>query len=387
MKRLTTILMAAAMAAAGSARVAAQSEPYVVHETRPVILRGPLLAAPTETSVTVTWTTDTPCHSKVVYGTGETLDQEADNAEHGLLPIGLTHAVQITGLEPGRTYRYRVVSTRVVRMKAYWPEKGQAAESAVHTFTTFDRRKESVRFALMTDTHEDLARLGALTKLAEIGSLDFMAHLGDAFHGIESEEALETRFLEPMAKALGHEKPLLYARGNHEARGAGARALMEHLAIPEGRFYYARDHGPVHFVVLDTGEDKDDATNVYARLNRFRPYREEELRWFREHTKEGGRAAAAPFRVLLMHAPEWGWTDGRGAEWTSAANEAGIDLAVSGHTHRFAHTRPGERGRNYHQLVLAPDQVALVEASAAELRVTVKKQDGSVVEAFTVAKR
>ncbi|MCX6636968.1 MAG: fibronectin type III domain-containing protein, partial [Acidobacteria bacterium] len=93
-----------------------QSEPFIVHQTRPVIMNGPYLLAPAEDSVTVVWMTDTPCHSKVVYG-ADALDREADNAEHGLLPICLRHAVRITGLEAGKTYRYRVVSTRVVKMK------------------------------------------------------------------------------------------------------------------------------------------------------------------------------------------------------------------------------------------------------------------------------
>ena len=65
---------------------------------------------------------------------------EAENPEHGLLPIGLHHAVRVTRLEPGKTYRYRAVSTRVVKMKSYWPEKGLSTESPVYSFTTFDRR-------------------------------------------------------------------------------------------------------------------------------------------------------------------------------------------------------------------------------------------------------
>ena len=35
------------------------------------------------------------------------------------------------GLEPGATYSYQAVSTRVVKLKAYWPDKGLSIESPV----------------------------------------------------------------------------------------------------------------------------------------------------------------------------------------------------------------------------------------------------------------
>src|SRR5271170_5313294 len=66
------------------AGVGAAADPYVVYETNPVILRGPYLLAPTETSVVIVWTTDTPCHSKVLYGVTEPT-MEANNARDGML--------------------------------------------------------------------------------------------------------------------------------------------------------------------------------------------------------------------------------------------------------------------------------------------------------------
>ena len=102
---------------------------------------------------------------------------------------------------------------------------------------------------------------------------------------------------------MARSKPLVYARGNHEWRGPFARALFPYVPIEEGRFYFARDHGPMHLVVLDTGEDKPDETNVYARLNRSEPYLERELRWFEDHAQTSVRFREAPFRVVLMHQP------------------------------------------------------------------------------------
>jgi predicted phosphodiesterase len=364
-----------------------QHQPFVVHETKPVIMSGPWLVAPTETSTTVVWITDTPCHSKVVYGTDGALSQEAEAPVHGLLPVGQRHVIRIAGLKPGRTYQYKVVSTRVVKMKSYWPEKGLSTESPVYSFTTLDRGKPSFSFSAITDTHEDVARINALTKMVDWNTTDFLVHLGDAFHGVESEEALLTKWLDPLSRVLAHTKPLLYARGNHEARGAAARAVMDYYPIEEGRFYYARDHGPVHLLVLDTGEDKPDETNVYSGLNRFKAYREEELAWFENHAATDRRFTEAPFRIVLMHAPNWGWAGGNNAKWAEVANKYGVDLTISGHTHRFSHTRAGERGNNYDQLVIGPENLARVDSTAAGLKIQVTTRDGAAVTSFSLPAR
>jgi|GEM_PF-5702404 len=117
-----------------SGPIYAQHEPFVVHETRPVITQGPYLVDPGETSVTIVWMTDTPAHSKVVYGPENGgLAFEVEPVKHGLIPVGTLHTVRLTGLEPGRNYQYRVISTRVVKLKAYWPEKGLSVECRTRT--------------------------------------------------------------------------------------------------------------------------------------------------------------------------------------------------------------------------------------------------------------
>lgn len=362
-------------------------KPFVVHDTKPVITNGPYLLAPTETSATVVWLTDTPSHSKVVFGTGGALTRVAEPQEHGLVPVGTRHAVRITGLEPGRTYQYRAVSTQVVKLQGYHSEKGLSVESPVYSFTTFDRKKAAYSFSAITDSHGELARIGGLMGRIDWKSTEFLVHLGDAVSSVESEEMLWNRWLDPISKALAHTKAMIYVRGNHEARGAAARSVMHHVPIPEGQFYYARDHGPAHLIVLNTGEDKADETSAYSGLNRFKEYREEEYAWFKRHVETERRVAEAPFRVLLMHAPNWGWTNNQSEKWTELANKAGIDLAISGHTHRFAHLEPGQKDNRYHQLVIGPEDLARVEVTASELKVTVTRKDGSVAAAFSVPKK
>src|ERR1044071_5966821 len=82
------------------------AEPYVLYDTKPVIVHGPYLVAPTETSMVIAWTTDTPSHSKAVYGIGQT-NLEAVSFKDGLREVGTSHAVRVTGLKPVQTYQYQ----------------------------------------------------------------------------------------------------------------------------------------------------------------------------------------------------------------------------------------------------------------------------------------
>src|SRR5688572_4305755 len=113
MRNVSRFLLAlAAFVAIAPARAWAQSEPYKVFDTRPVITQGPYLVATGGTSTTIVWMTDAPSHSKVRYarGAGLAAGALASNAEpqqDGLVPVGLRHVVHITGLEPGATYSYQ----------------------------------------------------------------------------------------------------------------------------------------------------------------------------------------------------------------------------------------------------------------------------------------
>ena len=366
----------------------AQDEPYEVYDTRPVITEGPYMVATGETTATIVWLTDTPSHAKVLYGRGSDLSLVAEPQVDGLIPVGTRHVVHLRDLSPGTTYSYEVVATRVVKLKAYWPDKGLDVRSGPHRFTTFDRRNPTVSFSVVTDTHEDTGLISRLNEAIDWEATEFLVHAGDAFHWIDTEEHLFRAWLRPTLEGLGRSKSLFLARGNHELRGPFARRLIEYVPTPEGRFYYARDAGPVHLIVLDTGEDKPDDTNVYAELNRTVPYRAAELAWFRKHVESTARVSEAPFRVILMHAPHWGWlVDGSDA-WVETANEAGVDLVISGHRHRFSYTLPGpDVDHSYHLLVIGKDQVARVDATTTELTVVVTGTDGSVVHTAVIPRR
>lgn len=378
--------MPAKAAAAPAAADDDANAPYKVYDATPAITMGPLLLDMAEDSVVIEWMTDAPSDAKVSYGE-HALDHEAVPQVDGLVSVGTMHRVVLRGLQPGRTYQYRIASRRVVALKPYWPDRGRTVQSPLYSFTTFDASKASTRFATMTDTHEDVERVRALAALAQRQPVDFIVHTGDGVHYATSENQLKDRFLEPLATGLQGRTPLIYARGNHEYRGEFARSLGDYLHAQEGRYYYTRDQGPVHLMVVDTGEDKPDATNVYAGLNDLRAYRAEEYAWFQRVLADEPRVRSAPFTVVLGHIPHWGWLDGADAEWTKRANEAKVDLFIAGHLHRLERVKPGERGNDFTILALGQDQIARVEADERELKVTVLDRAGKALDTFVLERR
>ncbi|WP_342118993.1 FN3 domain-containing metallophosphoesterase family protein [Pseudoduganella sp. OTU4001] len=374
-----------ALAALSVGTAYAQSEPYKVFDTKPVITEGPFLSALSDTAVSVVWMTDAPSHAKVILRDGDQV-REIEPQVDGLVPVGQRHVVTVTGLTPGRRYSYETVSTRVVKLKPYWPDKGLSTSSAAASFTTFNPQQERVSFSVVTDTHEDTARIGRLMKMVDWGSTDALLHLGDAFHWLDSEEQLWAKWLRPTVAGMAPGKPLLFARGNHELRGAYARQLAGYVPTPEGSYYYARTMGPVHLLVLDTAEDKPDDTNVYAQLNRTVPYRADELAWLRAHVGRSTHFAMAPFRVVAMHQGDWGWLPDNGAAWTALANQAKVDLVIAGHDHEFSYHAP-DREHGYHRLILGQDQLARVEATQRELTVRVLSDKGVQVHQLRIPAR
>jgi predicted phosphodiesterase len=366
------------------------NRPHPVCDVKPVITHGPYLSAPTDTSATMVWMTNLPSHSKVIYGMDGRLDKEVVPTRHGMAPVGTVHSVRLTGLQPGRTYSYRVVSTPVLELTSYWPKKGMEAQSEPHSFTTFDRTKASVSFVSISDTHESPPRIDSIMRQIDWAKTDFLVHTGDAFNGLTSEDQLWTKWLDPIiAGGIGHSKPFIFARGNHDTRGGFARELERYVPIEEGRFYYARDMGPVHLLVIDTGEDKHDSTQVYARLNWMEEYRRQELAWLERHTQTSARLKEAPFRIMVMHQPRWGWLadDNQSAQaaWTAAANKAKVDLVIAGHTHRYSLTPAGSpTGNNYPILVVGQGQLAKVDVSRDEIHIVVLDRDGSTLNDFRV---
>ncbi len=342
--------------------------------TGPVITHGPYLQLPSSNSMTIVWHTDRICVSRVEFGPGDRFDRRATSSRQGLIDNDrVNHVIRLTGLEPGTTYRYRVVSRAFLGYeRQHIVAWGDSIISDSFEFTTLDPEKERFSFSMVSDLHERSDELVTM-----IGS--------DAWRG--RPDQIFTGFLDASVDGFATETPFIFARGNHETRGRFARSISDYIPLQNGRAYYSFDHGAVHFIVLDSGEDKEDGHRYYNGLVDFTRYLEEQAQWLAGDLQSES-SLKARFRIIISHIPPRGadryWAQNVREHFERPANEAGVDLWLSGHTHNLIRVDPTGGENNYHLLIGPTHAVTRVDVSPDELRVTVTGTDGERLEAFTI---
>jgi len=357
------------------------------------ITDGPYLQAPSETGITIAWRTNNKCVSRVEYGTGGALQSAAFNSHHGLRDAYTTlHAVCVSGLKPGTNYQYRVISREILEFKPYKVTFGEEVRSADSQFTTLDRRKPECTFVVLNDRHEKVEPLNASLGAVRWDSVDLVFLNGDMLSDSGDEKQVYTAVVDPCVSAFAKTIPFLYVRGNHETRGNMARELLNYFPTPNGKFFYSFTQGPVHFVVMDSGEDKPDSNPAYSGLVDFDRYRDLETDWLKNEI-QSKEFRKAPFRVAFIHMPllasdstndeKHGIEDMR-KKWGPLLNRGKVDLLVSAHTHRYARIAP-EKGAHVYPIVIGgTDTTIRAAATANGLRLTVTDADGRVRDEFTV---
>lgn len=375
--------------------VGAQVGPqYATNTEPPRIIAGPYLQSPAEDSMTVIWMTDKNATAWVEYGAGESLDHKAVATHDGLVDANTRlHKVRLTGLTPGTQYRYRVGSTEIVKFGPYSVTFGARVSSPPTTFNTLNRQADKVSVVVMNDLHQRGETLQALWALAEAKTVDLVFFNGDSMDYLESEEQVVAQLLQPVTELFATTTPLMFVRGNHETRGRFARFLHDYLDSPGGRYYYSFDAGPIHFVVLDSGEDKDDSHPAYSGLADFAAYRDEERLWLaKEVQSETFREAR--FRVVLMHMPPFSTREGRSLsggradcyeKFAPLLNEVNVDLMITAHTHRHAYLEPRPDQHDYPVVNGAGpqlDSATLIRLDADQelMHLTVTRADGEVLQ-------
>lgn len=360
---------------------------------------APVVQGVSSTAVSIVWGVNDTSTGWVEYGETEALGRLAAPEGHGLRPLdSVVHRVRLEGLRPATRYFYRTVSVPIAFLGAYDIRRGRPFESAIASFTTPDEgRGPRVSFAVINDTHEQPDTLKSLfSQLAESPG-DLLFWNGDMFNDIATHQQMSEQLLTPAGLPYASKRPVWFARGNHDVRGPEARALGRFLDTPGGQFYYSVRQGPVAFIVLDTGEDKADDAPVYAGLGTFDAYRAQQAEWLARELKQE-QVRTAPFRVVVAHIPLYttresqphGGADAR-AKWHDHLTAGGVDLLITGHTHRFAWMAP-DASRPFGQLTGGgprPQEATLIraEADARVLTARMFRLDGSLISEHVVARR
>jgi acid phosphatase type 7 len=342
--------------------------------------------------MTIVWHTSRRAVSRVEYGTTSRLDLTATSSSHGLVDNDrVGHAVRLSGLQPGTSYRYRVVSREFEGYdKQHIVRFGSEVASETFQFTTLDEDAERWSFAVVSDVHENAARMDAMLAGLDWPATPFVVFNGDMVNDFMQADQPFTGFVDAAVARFARSKPFVYVRGNHDVRGRFARRLSDYFPTSNGRAYYSFDHGRVHFVVLDSGEDKEDTHEYYNGLVAFEPYRSEQAAWLAADL-QGEAARRARYRVVFSHIPPRGGDSFAirhvRENWEEVANRGGVDLWLSGHVHRSTRLDPAPGANGYHLVTTAPDTLARVEVTRQKLTVTIVKENGEVIDSLAVSPR
>jgi Icc-related predicted phosphoesterase len=364
-----------------------------------VITHGPYLQHLGENGVTIIWTTNKNAVSWVELAPDDNTHfylkerPKYFSAEYGFKDVSTLHIIRLSNLTPGTTYRYRVYSQEVLSHQGTKVQYGTVAATNVYSakplkFTTVDSAKEmDISFVMVNDIHGRSDLLENLLIKGDHTTADFIFFNGDMVSDMQSEEQLFSGFMDKAVDLFAKEKPMYYARGNHETRGNFANTFPKYFASPSGKLYYLLRRGPVCFVVLDCGEDKPDSDMEYSGIVAFDQYRDAERDWLREAIKSP-EFIDAPFKVAIVHMPPFGGWHGEDEVWSKFVpllNEAKIDVMLCGHMHKHMNQQSGN-GINFPVLVNSNNAVVRAEATSTLLDLKVISEKGEQVDQIQLKK-
>ena len=216
-------------------------------------------------------------------------------------------------------------------------------------FPTVGQKLPPVERAYMIgDAHGNID--GAIKAAKQSGAFDFLIVNGDIGESADEAQMLQTHEL--ASRLTGGSKPVVYARGNHENRGAAAEVLPQYIPLRDGCTYYTFRLGGIWGIVLDCGEDKTDDHPEYGGAARFHDFRLRQTVYLRQviaaaDTEFG--AADVTHRICVVHTqfprtqePLFDIERELYQIWCDLLDEMGVELILSAHMHCYQYLLPGD---------------------------------------------
>jgi acid phosphatase type 7 len=331
------------------------------------INHGPYIQYLTSNEVTIVWTTTTDCISWVEFYEEDGSNfyqkerQKAFAASDGLKTISRIHKVKLSNLDPASTYVARIYSREVKSRNYRNPVYGKTVASGTRQLqyiTTEKLNKDQTSCIVISDMHENASKIGTLLEDVDWEGTDFVVSDGDLISDFDEESDLFAG-LDTCVDIFAKEKPLYFVRGNHETRGSKASELKNYFHFPKNKYYYTFSSGNTLFIVLDGGEDKPDSDLEYHELVDFDSYRSIQIKWLQEVT-ESEEFKSAEHIIVFSHFPPF--ARGKSAwhgetevtdKFVPILNNAGIDLMISGHTHRYSYLEKNSDENNFPIIVMS----------------------------------
>lgn len=363
----------------------------------------PYLQNISQNGITIMWMVNNNATSWVEYGKTEQRGSKAIHAQSGMVDVNPgAQKIVLTGLEPGTRYFYRVASNEVKFHQAYKVIYGDTLYSEIYSFTTPSPSTRQFSFLAFNDIHSKPQFVDDVVKREN--RFSFAMLNGDILGDINSENDIPKFMLIPFSNYFATGKPFFMTRGNHETRGSGARSLSKYMDTPNGKYYYSFTYGNACFIVLDCGEDKPDDHPAYSGLADYDNYRMGEAEWLEQEVKKP-EFKNAEYKIVCIHMPVTllpreksiaghGMAD-CSEKFASILNDAGVDLLLAGHTHRYSVIRP-EKGVTRFPVIVGGAPVSgkdtdkttytLVEVDKSGITCLLKKANGEIIEEVKIKK-
>ena len=209
-----------------------------------------------------------------------------------------------------------------------------------------------MRLAVLGDTQNALGgnlfmqRFGQVAEVVAQTNPDLTQTVGDNIYlGWPLIQRPQWRLWRNNAQPLFAAGPVLPGWGNHDA---DSNAIYRHFALPGelfARFHqgaYSYDAGPVHVAVVNDNTRLIDPALYMLPSFEFRP-NGRQYRWL---ARDLASVPDDMWTVVVTHKPPYsvngGYLDTRNL--TNLADQYGVDLVISGHTHTYETSLPIANG-------------------------------------------
>jgi hypothetical protein len=336
--------------------------------TTPTIIVGPYPQNPGFNSIFIIWETSiSTSNNNVHFGLSPVFDNIVYNNYTNDF-----HEIELKNLTPSSKYYYKVTSDGV--------------ESDIHTFYTKYDEDESISFIAYGDTRgvwDNWVNAGIVADAIKKEEPLFVLHSGD----LVNNGNIESEWIDFFTVSnFIHNCTLYPALGNHERNG---ESYFKYFNLPNNEYWYSFDHGPVHFICLDSNKRNS------LRLSQFI--------WLIKDL----RGTNKPFTVVFFHHPPYS-SGNHGSTvylrfiWGFIFEYFNVDIVFNGHDHSY------ERGKvkNVNYIVTGGGgaplynigeswwtiysektyHYCLITANQEELSLEAKKPDGTIFDSFIIQK-
>lgn len=228
-------------------------------------------------------------------------ENEYFDASNGIMrTMSDMHRVTVPMDELDQSREYTVCLRPVIERKPYFSETEAVIEEK---FSFRPVPLENARAYHLADCHNLVD--GSVAAAKTFGEIDFLLLNGDVIDHSGSPDKFAVIY-EISAQLTGGERPVVFARGNHDLRGEYAEKFADYTPHKYGNTYYTFRLGSLWGIILDCGEDKTDDHPEYGYTVACHAFRKQQTAFIEDvvrHARTEYEDPSVKTRLVISHIP------------------------------------------------------------------------------------